>query len=84
MGPVKKGGQWFCEHVDDHVESWEVDETDLAVLDALQNEVDMEQNMSKALGCPSDLRADGDHPFIVEVLWSWCVEIELEGVGNGD
>ena len=42
MGPVKKGGQWFCEHVDDHVESWEVDETDLAVLDAFQNEVDME------------------------------------------
>ena len=42
VGPVKKGGQCFCEHIDGHLFCWEVDEAKLAVLNALQNEVDME------------------------------------------
>ena len=35
VGPVEKGGQCFCEHVDDHVECWEVDEADLVGLNSL-------------------------------------------------
>ena len=63
---------------------WEVDEAELAVLNALQNVVDVKEDVSKALGCPSDLCADGNHRFIVEMKWGWCLESESDGVGNRD
>ena len=35
VGPVKKGGQCFCQHIDGHLLCWEVDEVELAALNAL-------------------------------------------------
>ena len=40
---------------------WEVDEAELAVLNALENVVDVKEEVSKALGCPSYLCADRNH-----------------------
>ena len=35
VGPVKKGGQRFCQHIDDHLLCWEVDEADFVGLNSL-------------------------------------------------